>query len=347
MSARKTLYIAAGALLLWAVGLLLTPSASQPATASGVPAERSRPLNRPPKPAIDPRHAKDFRSFVQHSTQSGFPKLTRQEIDDYLQAHSRSASALLTAFRLSEDDAFLREAMEKFPHDTQVLLASLRLVGDPAKRLEILESLKQSDPDNGIVDALSARALFDLGKNDEALTALSQSAGKPVRDYTVLSSQNDEEAYLAAGFPPLQAKMTALFQSTKPLVIQMRNVADGLKKQRESDGLAGDDAAVQASRDIQLQLAGQLRQGGFLVDSLVANVLERNVLKEIDTPEARARIQEMELEKTSVVEVSKRVTALLETFAVPESDWLHYFDRAKLFGEKAANDWLLEKHPEL
>jgi hypothetical protein len=132
MSARKTLYIAAGALLLWAVGLLLTPSAPQPAAASGVPAERSRPLNRPPKPAIDPRHAKDFRSFVQHSTQSGFPKLTRQEIDDYLQARSRSASALLTAFRLSEDEAFLREAMEKFPHDTQVLLASLRLVGDPS-----------------------------------------------------------------------------------------------------------------------------------------------------------------------------------------------------------------------
>jgi hypothetical protein len=141
--------------------------------------------------------------------------------------------------------------------------------------------------------------------------------------------------------------MIALFQSTKPLVIQMRNVADGLKKQRESDGLAGDDAAVQASRDIQLQLAGQLRQGGFLVDSLVAVVLEKNVLKEIDTPEARTRIEEMELEKNSMIEASKRVTALLESSAVPESDWLHYFDRAKLFGEKPANDWLLEKHPEL
>ncbi|MES2922844.1 MAG: hypothetical protein V4819_14920 [Verrucomicrobiota bacterium] len=346
MSARNNLYIAAAILLLVALGIFLKPSAPSP-TVSTVPAERSRPVNRAPKPASDPRHAKDFGAFVKHSTQSGFPKLTRQEIDDYLQARSRSASALLAAFRLSNDDAFLREAREKFPHDTQVLLASIGRVGDPAKRLEFLESLKHSDPENGIVDALSARAFFDLGKNDEALAALSQSAGKPIRDYTVLSCQNDEEAYLAAGFPPLQAKMTALFQSTKPLVIQMRNLVDGMKKQREIAGLAGDDAAVQSSRDLQLQLAGEVQQGGFMVDSLVASVLESKVLKEIDTPEARARIEEMALQKNSMVEASKRVTALMETSAVPENDWLLYFDRAKIFGEKAANDWLLEKHPEL
>ena len=31
----------------------------------------------------------------------------------------------------------------------------------------------------------------------------------------------------------------------------------------------------------------------------------------------------------------------MESSAVPENDWLLYFDRVKLFGEKAANDWLL------
>ena len=57
------------------------------------------------------------------------------------------------------------------PTTPQVLLASLEYQTDPSKRLEILEALKRADPDNGLADCLSARVLFDLGKNDEALAA--------------------------------------------------------------------------------------------------------------------------------------------------------------------------------
>ena len=140
--------------------------------------------------------------------------------------------------------------------------------------------------------------------------------------------------------------MTALFQSTKSHVIQLRGVADGLGKQRENAAAAGDEAAVQSSRDLQLQLAGQLPQGGFLVDSQVGLVLENRVLKEMDTPEARTRMEEIVQQRNSMVETSKRITALMETSAVPENDWGLYFDRAKLFGESAANDWLLGKYPQ-
>jgi hypothetical protein len=70
---------------------------------------------------------------------------------------------------------------------------------DPLKRLEILESLKRSDPENGMADCLTAYTLLDLGRGGEALANLSQAVGKPLSDYTVLSCQNDEEAYLAAG----------------------------------------------------------------------------------------------------------------------------------------------------
>lgn len=275
------------------------------------------------------------------------PKLTRLEIDNYLEAQHRSAGSLLAAFRLSKDEAFLREAMEKFPNNPQVLLASLQLFGDPAKRLEMLEKLKRADPDNGLADCLSARSLFDLGKNDEAFAALSQFAGKPIRDYTVLSSQDVEEAYLAAGFSPLEAKTSSLYQSTKSSVLEMLNVADGLKKLRTNHQSAGDDEAVQSSRDIQLQMAREAQDGGFLVDSLIAISLEKRVLKEIDTPEARARIEEMELQKKSMVDDEKRISALMETPAIPDNDWLLYFDRVKLFGAKAANDWMLGKYPDL
>jgi hypothetical protein len=342
---RNKLYLAAAVLLLLVLGMFLKPPARSRAT-TAVPAERSRPVDRAPKSASDPRDAKEFGPSAQRSAQAGRPKLTRQQADDYLSARSRTAATLLTAFRLSGDDAFLHEALEKFHDDTQVILTCLRLIDDPAKRLEILKSLKHADPDNGIADVLSARALFDLGKNDEALAALSQSAGKPISDYALFSSQNDEEALLAAGFPPLQAKLAGLFPDSPSVVFEMAQLGKSLKKQRESDVLAGNNAAIQSSLDLQLQLASQLRQGGFMVDSMVASALEKGALKEIDTPEARARLEELAQERNSVNEYNRRLILLRETNAVPESDELLYYDRVKLFGEKAAADWLLEKYPQ-
>jgi hypothetical protein len=79
---------------------------------------------------------------------------------------------------------------------------------------------------------------------------------------------------------------------------------------------------------------------------MVASAVETGALKEIGTPEARARLEELVQEKKSMDEYSRRLGTLWETSAVPESDQLLYFDRVKLFGEKAAADWLLEKFPQ-
>ena len=62
--------------------------------------------------------------------------------------------------------------------------------------------------------------------------------------------------------------------------MQMRKIADGLKKQRASDESAGDEAAVQSSRDIQMRLAQELRKGPFVMDSLIASILELGILQE-------------------------------------------------------------------
>ena len=357
---RKFTHAAAGIFFL-ALALLLWPSArkSDPDTGSAVGAA---PLNRQhslaPAPGSRPkrdlsagRHRLANRdlSTMMEQLFSDSPPLTRDQIDNYLSARPRSASALLTAYRLSWDEAFLREAIEKFPDNPQVQLTFLaRLVPDPAERLEILESLKHTDPKNGMVDGLLARALFDLGRNDEALAALSQSVGKPIRDYCLHDVQNAEEAYLAAGFPPLEAKAASIFGASVALVVNLRSLADMLKKQRESAGLAGDDVTVQSSRDTQLQLASQLQlDDAYMMKKLIGISLENSVLEEIDTPEARARIEEMALQRNSMIGSSERVQALMKNSAVPETDWLHYFDRLKVLGEGAANDWILEKHPDL
>lgn len=346
MSSRTNLYLAAAVSFL-VLAILLGPWArrSVPSdTARGVPIPSGR-ARRPPAP-VGSHQSRDFSKFAKHSDADDLPKFTSLQLEPYLEAQHRSAGSLVAAFRISWDEALLREAMEKFPHDPQVLLTSLHFADDPAKRLEILNAFQQVDPGNGLGYCLAARALFDLGKSEEALTKLEQASGKPVDDMTLVFTQNTEEAYLAAGLSPVEAKMTSLYKSTKTELIGFRNLADQLRELRKSDAAAGNDAAVQSSRDLQINMAREIQNGGFIVDSLVAMAVEKGVLREIDTQNSRDRMAEMDQQRKSMTDDSLKIPALMQDPSVLPSDWDLYFDRAKLFGEKAANEWILKKYPD-
>ena len=350
MSARSKLYIAAAALLLLALGILLSPSTQRPAAVSENPAERSHPPNREPRTSPQPlarRRAKDFQTFTKLAVTSEMPELTHQEIDNYLEAQHRSADSLLSAFRLSGDEVYLKEALAKFPNNPQVLFYALRLSSDPTKRLELLDSLKRNDPGNGIGNCLAAKALFDLGKNDEAIAELQNSSGKPIQDFCTTSCQNDEEAYLAAGYSPAESKIASQYGMSKPELMQMRNITKKLDELRRNYASTGDDVAVQSLRNIQSEMGSHLQEGPTVIDGLVGITVEKGALTGVDTPEARARLEELDQQKKSLSEKALKIPTLMENPAIPESDWLLYFDRSKLFGEKAANDWLLGKYPDL
>lgn len=346
MKCRTKINVAAAVFLL-VLAILLGPRALRTApsdAASGDPASSRRAL-RPSAPAGS-RKSRDFSTFAKLSADGEFPKPTVLQLEAYLEAQHRSAGSLVAAFRISKDETFLREAMEKFPRDPQVLLTSLRLASDPAKRLEVLTALKQTDPGNGLGYCLAARALFDLGKSSDAISELAQASGKPVDDMTLVFSQNTEEAYLAAGLSPVEAKMTSLFQSSKIELIGLRQLTDHLRDLRKSDAAAGNAEAVQSSRDLQIAMAREIQNGGFIVDSMVAMVVEKRALREIDTQESRARLLELDQQKKSMNDDALRIPTLMQDPTVLPSDWNLYFDRAKLFGEKAANEWILEKYPD-
>lgn len=348
MKPNQKFRLAAACVLLIAVAIPLWPSGSRSldSTQPVASTRAAHRIARPPSESVAGQR-RTFHHMVKLVENGEIPKLPREQIDIYLQARHRSAGSLLAAYRMSKDEALLREAMEKFPNDPEVLVAALELPGTPAKRLEILSDLKRADPGNSIANCLSARIFFDLGNNDEALAELSETFGKSMRDYNLASMQNVEEAYLSAGYSTIEAKLASMTQATKLLLSQMRNVADGLKKQRETAAAAGDEAAVRTSQEIQMEMVSQLRGGNFLIDTLVAANLEKKVLKEIDTPEARERIEEINQQTKSVGEQAKKMPILMANATVPESDWLLYFDRVKIFGEQAAVTWMLEKHPEL
>lgn len=351
MSTRNKLFIIAFGLLLLAIGFLLRPAEPGPDSVAASPAERSRAISREvnsPPPSQASRRRKDFQSLAKLFSADQWPKLTSQEIETYLQAQNRSADSLLAAFRCSQDKAFLTEALEKFPNDPQVLFSALQLFKDPAKQLELLESFKRADPGNGIANCLTARTLMDLGKDEEAVAELLQSSGKPLEDFTAQSCQNLTEAYLSAGFSPLEAKVGGHAGIVNSWLSQMGDSFwKKLDETRRNYESSGNVAGVQSLRDIQSEIGRSLQQDGSLLDSMVGLAYEKHAWKGIDSPESAAFLHDLNQRSNTLRERSQKFPALVESSSVPESDWLLYFDRAKLFGEKAAIDWLVEKHPEL
>ncbi|MEK7950743.1 hypothetical protein [Luteolibacter soli] len=272
--------------------------------------------------------------------------LTKEQVEAFVNASNRSVDSLLSAFRLGGDDAYLKEALERFPDHPQVLMTSLSQVQDAEKRLAILENLKRVDPTNALGNCMAARSLLALGRKQEALEELQKSVGKPVNDFTNASTQNDEEAYLASGLTPAQAKLMALSGGSKSLLLQFRTLADGMRDMRKDYQAAGDDQSVESLREIQIGMARQLQEGGRLVDFLVGTVVEKEALKGLESEEATARLEELKQQKELLVGRTNQVAELMKDSAVPEGDWQLYFDRVKLFGENAANEWMLEKHPQ-
>src|SRR5262249_34473173 len=151
------------------------------------------------------------------------PKLTSAQTETYLQENGRTAASLLAAFRCSGDISFLEEAKQKFPGDPQVAFeAAFRTNTPPAEREHWLEAFKQSAPDNPLPNYLSAIDLFKSGQTNLAVQELVAASGKHhFEDFTSDRVQNDEEAYLAAGYSISEAKAISSMQLLLPQLWQM------------------------------------------------------------------------------------------------------------------------------
>lgn len=289
-----------------------------------------------------------FMSFVKKITiDHDFDGLSPEQLETYVTSENRNLTSLLAAFRLGRDEAYLREALEKFPHDPQVFLESARQSKDTARQLEILASLKIQDPGNGLVDFMSAKALFDMGRDEEALFDLLQSEGKPFNDSVHTSWQSNEEAYSFAGYSRAEAKFLSRMNLPRYELMKSFKVADKLLKLRQEYEAAGDSQSAEKVISAQFELARQIGEGPAVADQAASAVIGTMLWKGDDSPEAaEARAQIQRHHRDLMDRALKVDEMMLESSTVPESDWINYFDRAKLFGESAANAWILEKHPQ-
>ena len=282
------------------------------------------------------------------------PKLTAEQVEPYLKANRRSAASLLAAYRTTGDAALLAEAMQTYPNEPQVALeAAFKKDASSEERHQWLEALKKSDPANSLPNYLSALDYFKSGQTDEAVQELIAASGKQqFQDYTLDRMQDDEEAYLAAGYSAAEAKTIPGSQLLLPQLKQLKDVGLSLVDLAKSYQQVGDETSAQAA----LQMAANLGQrykntpGETEVSWLVGMAVERIALNAMDPSSpygsdgqtVQDRLNQLARKNAEMKELNAQLEPLLPNLS--DQDWISYKDRWRVFGEESAIRWVVNKY---
>jgi hypothetical protein len=278
-------------------------------------------------------------------------RLTPERIAGYLRENKRSAASLLAAARITGDRAFLQEAAKRFPNDPRVLLDVLLFgTATPTERRQTLDAFCQAAPDNAMGDYLSALDHFESGDTDAAVRALWQAFSKiRMEDYALETVQDREEAYLAAGYSRVQAAAAGYFGVEIPQASRLRALSRQLLALQTQYARAGDaeSAQVVAEMGVRLGTQMQMQMGNVLVEELVGMAIERGSLERLD-PNAileatgqtvGERLQELEQRKNTI-----KTLGAIDLTKFDERDIGNFIERAKLYGEFSALQWLQNKY---
>ncbi len=282
------------------------------------------------------------------------PKLSAEQVEAYLRAYGRKASSLLAAYRTSGDPARLAEAMQNFPNDPQVgFEAVFKKDLPPEQRRQWLNTLEQAVPENALANYLSARDYLKAGLTDQAIQELTAAAAKPqFQDYTLDRMQDDEEAYLAAGYSPAEAKILGSSDVALPQLAELKQLSLQMVELAAAYRKGGDEASAQAVLEMAVGL-GQRYGGGLAGDCAISHavglVIERNALSAMDPSQpyggsghtVQDQLNQINQQKDAITSSFKANEPLLQ--AMSDQDWISYVDRIKSSGEEAALRWAVSK----
>ena len=322
---------------------------------------KNRPTPRLPAPVIAAAQSAgsltgDLRSTNLYARlKEKAAKVTVDRVAAYLDANRRNAASLLAAYRVTGDHALLEEAMQKYPADQQVgFEAAFRKDATPAERQQWLESFKKSAPDNALPNYLSALDFFQAGQPDQAVRELIAASGKPqFQDYSLERVQDDEEAYLGAGYSIAEAKALATSQLLLPQLAQVKQLSLDLFDLAKSYRQAGDEASAQATLEMAANLGRRYSAssaGESEISQLVGMWVERNALTAMDPNSAygssgqtvQDRIDQITQQNATLRQLGQQVEPLLQNLS--EQDWISYKDRWMMFGEESALKWVIGKY---
>ncbi len=288
----------------------------------------------------------------------GPPDLSLAQVESYLKANGCSAVSLIAAYRVTNDEAPLREALERYPTDPKVCFAGYHRcpydIQRPvaAEQRQWLEAFKDLTPDNPLGSYLLAREYFKAGQTDQAVQELQASIGKSkFDDYSAEFTQSAEEAWRAAGYSDAEAMVFASTGLRTQHITELRFLGKNLIQLANDYRQAGDQASAQATLQIALTLGQQLDQPaspGF-VQNLIGLEMQKNALSDMDPAGpygktgqiVQGRLEEISRRHDSLCGMGQQWLAATET--LPEEDLATFFQRQKAAGSEGALRWFVSK----
>jgi RNA polymerase sigma factor (sigma-70 family) len=282
------------------------------------------------------------------------PKLTAEQVAAYLKANGRKASSLLAAYRTSGDPALLKEAMEKYPNDPQVAFEAIFDKDlSPEQHRQWLNAFEQAAPDNALANYLSALDYFKAGQTDQAVQELTAASGKQqFQDYTLDRVEDDEEAYLSAGYSVAEAESISYMSLEIPQLAQVKQLGNDLVDLANAYSQSGDQASAQAALQMAMNLGQRYgdASAGMAIDQLVGMAIERITLNAMDPNSpygdngqtVQDQLNQLAQQEAALKKILQQAGPLLPTMS--DQDWISYTDRKMLFGDKAAVEWLVNKY---
>lgn len=298
-------------------------------------------------------------------------KLPHEKIEEYLALHYRNAASLLAAYYASGDADhpvgdinYLKEAAANFPNDPRVQRtiltqwAGLEPSTFPEGKRKWLDAFKASSPSNSLANYLSAQDYFQNNQPEAAIKELLEASGKSsFGGFDVETFLGEEELYRASGKSPLEASQAALAGMSRELLPELQNlkgIARGIQSAQQQYVNAGDTASVENLAQMGMLLANRFTSGdsgkriisqlvGFAMEAISLQQLNQNTSYGFLGGETPAqRLEELKQQKAALRELTSSFQAIAPTMT--EAERVSYVERAIMFGDVAAKQWVLQQH---
>ena len=283
------------------------------------------------------------------------PHIDTAQAEAYVQKQQRRPESLLAAWQASNDRAFLREAMEKHPHDRRVALAaafqpgSTKATGDAVEPRQRLDAFKKAAPANALADYLSAHDYFKTGQTELAEKEVRAGASKPMSDYALEFIENTQEAYQSAGYSEAEALALAMGSLLMPHLAQLRDLGAQLTGRAEHYRASGDTASADKMLHAVRSIGAQLDETNSLtiLQSLVGVRIQQQALEAFE-PGTLIGNSTVEAEGNRLLNRRNELRALANSFdrlfrKMSDREIGDHFELQKRIGEESADRQALAK----
>ncbi len=276
------------------------------------------------------------------------PQLSQAEVEAFLKDQGRTPANLLVASRLLKDLKYAREAALLDPKNPLAQL-ELALRGEtPEEKAAAITAFRAVAPDNSLGDYLAAHQAFQSGDAGAAGAALLRGLDSPLfADYSRQIIDGSEQAYLAAGYEPQAAAVSAMFSLTLERSQALMSLADSLKGLQDEFIRTADFDSAEPTVVIGLTLGQRMQeQGPYLIDQLMGNAIERKFLLQLDPltaagPGGQTAAERLATLDANLLEIRTLSGGFAETLvSMDEATRGQYLAKMKSEGELAAMRWV-------